>query len=143
MSPALAQRVAALAGVALLAAIVSLAIGSPRGESETLADVPKPVAVPWYRALAGVAGEAAGRKTSCGHTLTKHLVGIADPVLPCGVKIYVAYRDGPRVLTQVIDRRAVPLGRRFDLTPALADKLGVRGVQWVRWVYAGLPESDE
>jgi hypothetical protein len=27
-------------------------------------------------------------------------------------------------------------GRRFDVTPALAEQLGIEGVQRIRWVYA-------
>jgi rare lipoprotein A (peptidoglycan hydrolase) len=40
------------------------------------------------------------------------------------------------VLTQVIDRGPVVPGRRFDLTPALAEKLDVQGVQRIQWVFA-------
>jgi hypothetical protein len=31
----------------------------------------------------------------------------------------------------------VPPGRTFELTPRLAEKLGIDGVQKVRWVFAG------
>jgi rare lipoprotein A (peptidoglycan hydrolase) len=40
------------------------------------------------------------------------------------------------VLTQVIDRGPYVPGRQFDLTDALAVKLGVRGVQQITWAYA-------
>jgi hypothetical protein len=63
-------------------------------------------------------------------------VGITDSVLPCGVLVYVAYKDSPRILTHVIDRRPVTAGRKFDLTPRLAEELGVDGVQRIRWVFA-------
>ena len=63
-------------------------------------------------------------------------MGVTDPILRCGARIYVAFANSPHVLTQVIDRGAVVPGRRFDLTPALADKLGVHGVQRIRWVFA-------
>jgi len=62
--------------------------------------------------------------------------GITDSVLPCGIKVYVAYKDSPQILTQVIDRRPVVPGRKFDLTPKLAEALGVDGVQRIRWVFA-------
>jgi hypothetical protein len=138
MTPALAQREAALAGVALLAAVAALALASPRGESEAVRSLPKPVLVNggWYDALAGVGDAGFGRRTSCGWVLKAATIGVADPVLPCGVKLYVARGDSPTVLAQVIDRRPVVPGRRFDLTPALAAKLGVQGVQPIRWVYA-------
>jgi hypothetical protein len=31
----------------------------------------------------------------------------------------------------------VPPGRTFELTPRLAEKLGIDGVQKVRWVFSG------
>jgi rare lipoprotein A (peptidoglycan hydrolase) len=36
----------------------------------------------------------------------------------------------------VIDRGPVVPGRKFDLTPKLAEDLGVDGVQRIRWVFA-------
>jgi hypothetical protein len=36
----------------------------------------------------------------------------------------------------VVDRRPVVPGRKFDLTPKLAEELGVDGVQQIRWVFA-------
>ena len=63
-------------------------------------------------------------------------VGVTDSVLPCGILVYVAYKDSPRILTRVIDRRPVLPGRKFDLTPKLAEELGVDGVQRIRWVFA-------
>jgi hypothetical protein len=57
-------------------------------------------------------------------------------VLPCGIKLYLAFKDSPEVLTQVIDRRPVAPGRKFELTPNLAEQLGVDGVQRIRWVFA-------
>ena len=53
-------------------------------------------------------------------------VGVAHPVLPCGVKIYVEYK-GKQVLTQVIDRGHTVPGREFDLTQALAKLLAHAG----------------
>jgi hypothetical protein len=58
-------------------------------------------------------------------------------VLPCGVKLYVVYGNSPEILTQVIARRPVPPGRKFELTPKLAEELGIDGVQRIRWVFAG------
>ena len=40
------------------------------------------------------------------------------------------------VLTQVVDRGPYVPGRQFDLTDALARRLGLRGVQVVHWSYA-------
>ena len=133
MTPRLAQREIALAGVALLAAVISLALTS--GGSESGTKLPQP-AGSWYTALAGPRGPASfGKQTACGETLAADTVGVAHPVLPCGAKIYVAYGDR-HVLTQVIDRGPNVPGRQFDLTDALAVKLGVRGVQRIQWAYA-------
>jgi rare lipoprotein A len=56
-------------------------------------------------------------------------------VLPCGVKVYIAY-EGTRVLTEVIDRGPFVPGREFDITKALADKIGLHGTQPIRWTFA-------
>jgi rare lipoprotein A len=129
----LAQRQAALAGVALLAAVVTLAVTSGRHhQSRTL-----PPAVGSYTALAGSSGVVAyGKRTACGQVIGPRTEGVAHPVLPCGVKIYVSY-EGRHVLTQVIDRGPYVPGRQFDLTEALARRLGLVGVQRVTWSYAG------
>jgi hypothetical protein len=132
------QRQVALAGVALLAAIVALALTS-HGNSQAVTGLPQPVPVAgggWYTALAGADRPRYGRRTRCGYLLEPGTVGITDSVLPCGVLVYVAYKDSPEILTRVIDRRPVLPGRKFDLTPKLAEELGVDGVQRIRWVYA-------
>jgi hypothetical protein len=139
MSPAFAQREIALAGVALLAAIVSLALTSHRDHAK-VQGLPPPVLVPgrgWYADLAGARPGRLGRLTNCGVVVRAGTIGVTSSVLPCGIKFYVAYKNSPEILTQVIERRPVVPGRKFDLTPALAEKLGVDGVQRVRWVFAG------
>ena len=45
-----------------------------------------------------------GTTTACGVRLSAKSLGIADPVLPCGAKVYIGY-DDQTVLTQVIARR--------------------------------------
>jgi rare lipoprotein A len=133
VTPRLAQREIALAGIALLAAVISLALTG--GRSESSSKLPKPAGT-WYTALAGPRGPASfGKRTACGQTLTAETLGVAHPVLPCGAKIYVAFGDR-HVLTQVIDRGPYVPGRQFDLTDALAVKLGVRGVKQIEWAYA-------
>jgi hypothetical protein len=138
MKAALAQRQVALACVALLAAIVALALTS-HGNSQSDKSLPQPVPASggaWYTALAGAGQPRYGKRTRCGYVLRPGTVGITDSVLPCGVLVYVAYKDSPRILTRVIDRRPVTAGRKFDLTPRLAEELGVDGVQRIRWVFA-------
>ena len=91
----------------------------------------------WRTNLAGATPVRYGRRTNCGVLLRTSTVGITDSVLPCGIKVYVAYKNSPLILTQVIERRPVPPGRKFELTPRLAERLGVDGVQKIRWVFAG------
>jgi rare lipoprotein A len=132
MSRRLAQREVGLAGVALLAAAVSLAVTSQTQKDDS--DLPRPTGS--YTALAGTPGTAAfGKRTACGQLLKPATQGVAHPVLPCGVRVYVSYR-GKHVLTQVIDRGPYVPGRQFDLTYALARLLGLTGVQRIHWSYA-------
>ena len=138
MSAASVQRQVALAGIALLAAILALALTS-KGSGQSNTGLPQPVPVAggaWYTALAGSERPRYGRRTRCGFVLKSGTVGVTDSVLPCGILIYVAYKDSAHILTRVIDRRPVVPGRKFDLTPRLAEELGVDGVQRIRWVFA-------
>ena len=132
MRARLAQREIALGGVALLAAVVSLAVTSGRREdSSTL-----PASTGSYTARAGSSGPGVfGRRTACGKVIRPDTEGIAHPVLPCGARLYVTYR-GKHALVQVIDRGPYVPGREFDLTDALARRLGLRGVQEIGWSYA-------
>ena len=138
MTAVSAQRQVVLACVALLAAVLALALTS-RGNGNSAVELPQPVPVAggaWYTALAGAGQPRYGRRTRCGYVLKPGTVGVTNSVLPCGVLVYVAYKDSPQILTRVIDRRAVLPGRKFDLTHRLAEDLGVDGVQRIRWVYA-------
>ena len=137
MSAASVQRQAALAGVALLAAIVALVL-TAHDKSSAVTGLPKPVPVAggWYTALAGAEQPRYGKRTRCGVLLKPSTEGITDSVLPCGILVYVAYKNSDRILTRVVDRRPVLPGRKFDLTPRLAEELGVDGVQRIRWVFA-------
>ena len=138
MNPALAQREVALAGVALLAAVLAVALASPRGPNGESAHL-KPVPVPgggWYTAFAGARPMRYGTRTNCGVLLRPQTRGVVDSVLPCNVKLFVSFGSSDRILTQVIARRPVVPGRRFDLTPALAEDLGIQGIERIKWVYA-------
>jgi hypothetical protein len=131
-----AQRALALAGAALLGGVLAVAV-SARTSSSGEPGLPEAVGVPgggWYEALAGVEPQVRER-SSCNFLLAAGTMGIAHPVLPCGAQIYVEYRS-VRVLTQVVDRGPASPGRDFDLTPALARRLGLHGVRSVRWAYA-------
>jgi hypothetical protein len=141
MNPVIAQREIALAGVALLAAVVSLALTSHGGKQQTKSLL-QPVTLQggqWRTSLAGGTLEKTGRVTNCGKVIEPGTLGVTDSVLPCGIKLYVAYGNSPHFLVQVIERRPVAPGRKFELTPALAQKLGLDGVQRIQWVFAGTP----
>jgi rare lipoprotein A (peptidoglycan hydrolase) len=122
--------------VALFAAIVAVALGSSKlSDSPERADLPRPAAT-WYRALAAPYGPSTSdARTACGQRLTGETLGVAHPVLPCGVKVYIAY-EGTRVLTQVIDRGPNVPGREFNITKALADRIDLHGTQPIRWTFA-------
>jgi rare lipoprotein A (peptidoglycan hydrolase) len=136
-----ARRVLVLAAIALLGGVLAFAASSWAGEDEprrTTREVQQ-VPVPgsdWYRSLAAPYPPSSRReRTACGHPLGPQTLGVAHPVLPCGVKIFIAYRD-KLVLTQVVDRGPAVPGRDFDITPALARRLGLTGTQQIRWRYA-------
>jgi rare lipoprotein A len=132
MRPRLAVREVALAGLALLAAAVALAVTAQTRNKHNAS--PQPVGS--FVALAGSAGPAAfGRTTACGGVLRPDTEGVAQPTLPCGVRIFITFH-GTTVLTQVVDRGPYETGRQFDLTDALARRLGLSGVQQIHWSYA-------
>jgi rare lipoprotein A (peptidoglycan hydrolase) len=132
MRSSLALRELALLGVALLAAVGVLAVTESRRDHGRSGAQPEGS----YTALAGSSGQAAfGRHTACGGVLTPDTLGVAHPTLPCGARIFVTF-GGVTVLTQVVDRGPYAFGRQFDLTDALARKLGLKGVQTIRWSYA-------
>jgi rare lipoprotein A len=128
----IAQREAQLALVALLAGAIALAVTAvTHKHSSNL-----PTAVGSYSALAGSSGTALyGRHTACGEVIGPTTIGVAHPVLPCGVRVYISYGN-KHVLTQVIDHGPYVPGRQFDLTDALAKELGLVGVQRIQWSYA-------
>jgi hypothetical protein len=128
----LALRIAALAGVALVAAVAAFALADRNGGSKTA--LPPP-AGDWYHALAAPYPPAKPAKGACGTVIGNSTLGVANPVLPCGVKIYISYQ-GVEVLTQVIDRGPDVPGREFDVTRALARRLGLVGTKTIAWRFA-------
>jgi len=135
LTPAGAQRGIAVVAVVLLAVLVGLAINSRRDGSSSSAELPARVG-DWYQARAApMRDDLAGTTTACGVQLTRSSMGIADPVLPCGAKIYLGYGDED-VLTQVIATGPGPAGTRFGLTLALARSLGIERPVTIRWSYA-------
>jgi rare lipoprotein A (peptidoglycan hydrolase) len=140
MSHGLARRGLALAAVALLGGVLAFAAASWDRNSSGAAPQPaEQVSVPgagWYDALAAPYPSTSKReRTACGQKLGPKMLGVAHPVLPCGVKLFIAYGDKV-FLTQVVDRGPAVPGRDFDITRPLAARLGLKGTQQIRWRYA-------
>jgi hypothetical protein len=137
MNLVLVQRQAALAGVALLGTLGALALtrtgdgGAPSAGGTSIR--PR---VAWEEARVSILGPGRlGRETRCGLTLTRETLGIAHPVLPCGVELVLAH-GSRRVQVEVVEQGNVGAGVAFELTPALADELRVTGTQVVHWRFA-------
>ncbi len=131
----LAERQLLLAAVALLAVALSLAVSERHQARLRAASLPPSQGS--YTALGGSWGATeVGRTTACGVVLSSHTMGIASPVLPCGLRLYLSFH-GRHVLAAVIGRDPSGPGREFDLTQALARQLGIAGVRRVSWSYAG------
>ena len=139
MNTTLVQRALWLAGITLVAAIVALAITRRNAGSDD--NLPGAVPVPgtkngYYTARAAPYGPTARhRRTACGRPFLKTTEGVAHPVLPCGVRLYVRFH-GREVLTQVVDRGPNVPGRDLDLTKALANRLDLHGTQTIQWRFA-------
>jgi hypothetical protein len=132
------ERLAVVTALAFLAALTVIAV-LDRTDEPVARTVTRGAAAPtggWYAGLAasrGVAGDA--ERTSCGLVLTGASLGVTHPVLPCGAKVLLRF-GGDTVLTEVIDNKLKGQGRQFELTEALARRLGLDGTQAVRWRFA-------
>jgi len=139
VNPQLVQRALWLAGITLIAAIAALAIREREAGSNR--NLPGAVAVPgtkngYYNAKAAPYGPTAKRRrTACGKPFLKTTEGVAHPVLPCGVRLYIRFH-GKEVLTQVVDRGPNVPGRDLDVTKALANRLDLHGTQTIQWRFA-------
>jgi hypothetical protein len=137
LSPALAQRLIILAAIGLLVVVAGFAIVSDKVGGDDGSGLPAKVGS-WYQARAApMSRDLEGTTTTCGVRLSAKSLGIADPVLPCGAKVYIDY-DDQSVLTQVIAVGPAPGGARFGVTPALAETLGIDRTVTVRWGYPAL-----
>jgi hypothetical protein len=137
--PSFGQRVLALAGAGLLAGVVAIAVVH-QNESSARAAGPQPAVgqgAGWTDAVVGVTRDypVTGRRSTCGWLLQPETLGVVHPVLPCGTKLFVQL-GGKRVYTQVVDRGPVPSREDFDVTAALAERLGLTGTRQVRWAFA-------
>jgi hypothetical protein len=133
----LVQRLLVLGGVAVVGALV--AVGAAARAEDDATSLPEAVEAPgegWYEALA-VPRRAAGSagRTACGYRLTGETDGVGHPVLPCGTRIYIAYRS-VEALTQVLARGSSAPRSQFVVTRSLARKLGLASTDLIRWRYA-------
>ena len=138
MSSAALQRQAALAGAALLAVLLVVVLDRSNGQETSAAAPPLPVSqAKWESATVGIFGRSRlGETTACGTLLTQGTLGIAHPVLLCGVDLVVFYREH-EIRTEVIERGNVGPESQFDLSTALADRLGIEKATTIRWRFAG------
>ena len=140
MSPTFVQRAVWLTGLCFVAVIAAVALTRRGGESSEK-NLPSAVPVPgtengYYTGRAApYSPTAAHPRTACGERFTNKTEGVAHPVLPCGVRVYVRFH-GKEVLTQVIDRGPTVPGRDFDITKALANRLDLHGTQTIQWRFA-------
>ena len=140
MTPAFLQRAVWLIGICFVAVIAAVAL-TQRGGDSSKKNLPGAVPVPgtkngYYTGRAApYSPTAAHPRTACGQPFTAKTEGVAHPVLPCGVRLYIRFH-GKEVLTQVIDRGPGVPGRDFDLTKALANRLDLHGPQTIQWRFA-------
>ena len=92
----------------------ALALAAPL---ETTVTVYRPAVATWY------GPGFYGRKTACGHRMTRKLLGVAHRKLPCGTQVAITYK-GQAITVPVVDRGPFKPGRRWDLTSAAAAALG-------------------
>ena len=133
MNGRLARRQAALAAVALVGALGAIAL-SRLGDDSDAAAPPQTVTAGWDTAQVEVF-ELPAEPTACGVTVTAETVGIAHPVLPCGANVLIEHQ-GRQARAAVVGRGPIDEGTSFDLSPALAQELGVTGLTTVRWRFA-------
>jgi rare lipoprotein A (peptidoglycan hydrolase) len=124
-------RAAILAGIALLGVVIAVAVAQRHGKSDSTASP----AGQWYTAMAAPYTRTQAKKGACGIVVGPNTPGVAHPVLPCGVKVYLEFR-GREVLTQVVDHGHTAPGRTFDVTLPVAKLLGLQGTQTIRWRFA-------
>jgi hypothetical protein len=133
----LAQRLALLGAVALVAGIAATAIVAQRATDESAAALTSaPAPAGWNIAFAGSRGAPGdAQRTTCGQVLAPESLGVTHPVLPCGAKVILRTGD-KQVLTEVIDNALVEPGRQLEVTEELAGLLGIDGTVELEWRFA-------
>ena len=134
MTGAVGLRAGGLGLVTLLVTAIAVAATLPTAGTAKRAIVLG--ASRWYTAVAAPAPAAGTRKTACGVRIRAATLGIGHPVLPCGVRLELEV-GGRRVIARVVDRGPHAPGREFDVTHALAARLGLHGARTIHWRFAG------
>jgi hypothetical protein len=135
MTPALAQRLIALAGIALLAALLAFSLKPSASHGQHL---PRSIPAPgggWYSDLMAPNGTAFQAQGSCGLALGPQSLGLSSQLYPCRTKIWL-HVNGEDVLTQVISHSPPPPGATFEISPALARKVGLTVTKEIQWRFA-------
>jgi hypothetical protein len=90
---------------------------------------PAEVAVTVYRrVLATYYGPGFyGRRTACGHRMSRKLLGVAHKKLPCGTQVAIRHRSAT-IVVPVVDRGPFRPGTSYDLTAATAAAVGFDGL---------------
>ena len=137
MEHPLAQRLALLGAIALVAGIAATAIVAQRATDESAAALTSaPAPAGWNVAFAGSRGATGdAQRTTCGQGLAPESLGVTHPVLPCGAKV-ILRSDDRQVLSEVIDNALVEPGRQLEVTEELAALLGIDGTVELEWRFA-------
>jgi peptidoglycan hydrolase-like protein with peptidoglycan-binding domain len=72
-----------------------------------------------------------GKRTACGQTMSRRLVGVAHRRLPCGARVTL-HRAGRFMTVPVVDRGPFVRGVSVDLTAATAQALGLQQTEQLR-----------
>jgi len=137
VSSPVAIRLLGLVAFAFACGVVALAVIRDRSDSNA---APLPAAAPapgggWFEAVAVPARPVKRpRASKCNFRVTAKTAGVAHPVLPCGVQVYLKLGNR-EVLTRVIGR-GTGRGAEFALTRPLADDLGLHNRQQIEWRFA-------
>jgi hypothetical protein len=134
MRAGLARRQVALAAIAVVGALGAIALTRLNGDGGHLG-VPTRASAGWRKATVAVL-RVEDRPVGCDVRLTAETLGLVHPALPCGARL-VLKNAGRRAEAEVVARGPVGGADTFDLTPALAARLGVTGETRIRWRFAG------
>jgi rare lipoprotein A len=107
------------------AALATVSTSSPVATlSAPLLTVYRPAIATWY------GPGFFGNTMACGHTLTKHTLGVANKTLPCGTQVALSFR-GRTMTVPVVDRGPYANHAHWDLTQATARALAMTDTETI------------